>query len=144
MYVCVYVQGFPGGICGKEPACQGRNIREMSSIPGLGSYPGGGNGNPPQYSYLENLVNRGAWWATVHRVCKELDVTEATWHHTYMYICLYICVCVCVCVCIYKYIQSFPGGTSGKNLPANAGDIRDTGSIPGLGRSRGGGHSNPL
>ena len=40
--------------------------------------------------------------------------------------------------------MGFPGGTSGKNPPANSGNIRDTGSIPGLGRSPGGGHSNPL
>ena len=42
------------------------------------------------------------------------------------------------------YQQGFPGGTSGKNPPANAGDIRDVGSIPGLGRSPGRGHGNPL
>ena len=40
--------------------------------------------------------------------------------------------------------MGFPGGTSGKNPPANSGNIRDTGSIPGLGRSLGGGHGNPL
>ena len=40
--------------------------------------------------------------------------------------------------------MGFPGGTSGKNLPANAGDIRDAGSIPGSGRSPGGGYDNPL
>ena len=40
--------------------------------------------------------------------------------------------------------MGFPGGASGKNLPANAGDIKDTGSIPGSGRSPEGGHGNPL
>ena len=40
--------------------------------------------------------------------------------------------------------MGFPGGTSGKNLPANAGDIRDAGSIPGSERSPGSGHDNPL
>ena len=39
-------------------------------IPGLGRYPGGGNGNPLQYSYLENPMDRGDWWATVHGVAK--------------------------------------------------------------------------
>ena len=38
------------------------------SIPGLGGSPGGGNGNPLQYSCLENFMGRGAWWATVHGV----------------------------------------------------------------------------
>ena len=39
-------------------------------IPGLGRTPGGGNGNPLQYSYLENPMGGGAWWATVHGVAK--------------------------------------------------------------------------
>ena len=46
------------------------DIRDASSIPGLGRSPGGGNGNPLQYSYLENPVDRGAWQATVHGVAK--------------------------------------------------------------------------
>ena len=41
-----------------------------SSIPGLGRSPGGGHGNPLQYSCLENLTDRGAWWSTVHSVTK--------------------------------------------------------------------------
>ena len=44
----------------------------------------------------------------------------------------------------YKALGCFPGGASGKNLPANAGDVRDAGSIPGSGRSCGGGHGKPL
>ena len=48
---------------------------DVGSIPGLGRSPGGGNGNPLQYSYLGNLMDRGAWWATVHGVSKELDTT---------------------------------------------------------------------
>ena len=42
----------------------------MGSIPGLGRSPGGGHGNQLQYSCLENPIDRGAWWATVHRVSK--------------------------------------------------------------------------
>ena len=45
------------------------------SIPGLGRSPGEGNGNPLQYSCLGNPRDRGAWWATVHGVSKELDMT---------------------------------------------------------------------
>ena len=41
--------------------------KDMSSIPGLGSFPGVGNGTPLQCSCLENSISRGAWWATVHR-----------------------------------------------------------------------------
>ena len=44
--------------------------RDMGLIPGLGRSPGGGNGNPLQYSCLENPMDRGACWATVHRVAK--------------------------------------------------------------------------
>ena len=46
------------------------HAREADLIPGSGRYPGGGHGNPLQYSCLENLLNRGAWWATIHRVSK--------------------------------------------------------------------------
>ena len=46
------------------------DIRDMGLIPGLGSSPKGVHGNPLQYSCLENPMDRGAWWATVHRVTK--------------------------------------------------------------------------
>ena len=58
---------FPGGSDGKECPC---NEGDPGSIPGLGRYPGGGHGNPLQYSCLENPVDRGAWWAALHRVTK--------------------------------------------------------------------------
>ena len=53
------------------------DIRDGGLIPGLGRSPGGGHGDPLQYSCLENLIDRGALWATVHGVA-ELDTTEAT------------------------------------------------------------------
>ena len=46
------------------------DIRDVGLIPGLGRSPGEGHGNPLQYSCLENPMDRGAWWATVHRVAK--------------------------------------------------------------------------
>ena len=46
------------------------DIRDLGLIPGLGRSPGGGNGNPLQYSCLENSMDRGAWQAPVHRVTK--------------------------------------------------------------------------
>ena len=52
---------------GKESAC---NIEDLGSIPELGRSPGEGNGNPLQYSRLENPMDRGAWRATVHGVAK--------------------------------------------------------------------------
>ena len=49
---------------------QCRRHRDLGSIPGLGRSPGEGNGNPLQYSCLENPLDKGAWWATVHGVSK--------------------------------------------------------------------------
>ena len=51
------------------PASAG-DITDTVSIPGSGGSPGVGHGNPFQYSFLENPMNRGAWWAIVHRVTK--------------------------------------------------------------------------
>ena len=59
--------GFPGGSDGKESAC---NAGDPGSIPGLGRSTGERNGNPLQYSCLENPVGREAWWVTLHRVAK--------------------------------------------------------------------------
>ena len=53
-------------------------LRDAGSIPGSGRSPGGGNSNPLQYSCLENPMDRGAWWATVHGGHKELDPTKVT------------------------------------------------------------------
>ena len=58
---------FPGGSGGKESAC---NAGDPSLIPGSRRSPGEGNGNPLQYSYLENPTDRGAWLATVHGATK--------------------------------------------------------------------------
>ena len=64
--------GFPGGSVVKNlPA----NAGDTGSIPGWGRSSGGGNGNPLQYSCLENPVNRGASWATVHGVTEESDMS---------------------------------------------------------------------
>ena len=59
--------GFPGGSDGKASAYNGGGL---VSIPGQGRFPGEGNGNPVQYSCLENSMDRGAWQATVHEVAK--------------------------------------------------------------------------
>ena len=54
----------------KNPPANAGDIRDTGSIPGLGRSPGGGHGNPLQDSCLENPMDRGAWWATVHGVMK--------------------------------------------------------------------------
>ena len=56
-----------GGSDGKASAC---NVGDPGLIPGLGRSPGEGNGNPLQYSCLENVMDRGDWWATVNGITK--------------------------------------------------------------------------
>ena len=52
----------------KNPPANAGYVRDVGSIPEVGRSPEEGNGNPLQYSYLENAMDRGAWWATLHRV----------------------------------------------------------------------------
>ena len=61
------IKGFPGGSEGKECAYK---AGEPGSVLGLGRFPGEENGNPLQYSCLENPMDRGAWWAIDHEVTK--------------------------------------------------------------------------
>ena len=63
----VLILGFPKSSVSKESDC---NARDTGLIPRLGRSPGGGHGNPLQYSSLWNPMGRGAWWATVHGVAK--------------------------------------------------------------------------
>ena len=65
-------RAFPGGSAVKNMPS---NAEDMDLIPGSGRSPGEGNGNPFQYSCLENPMDRGTWWATVHGVT-ESDTTE--------------------------------------------------------------------
>ena len=81
-------RGFPGGSEDKVYAC---NAGDLGSIPGLGRSPGEGNGNPPQYSCLENPMDGGAWRATVHGVI-ESDRTER--------LMLSLCCCSVAEVCL--------------------------------------------
>ena len=62
------MNGLPWWLSGKESTC---NEGDVGSIPGSGRCPGEGNGNPLQYSCLENPMDRGAWWATVHGAAEE-------------------------------------------------------------------------
>ena len=77
--ILTHIRGFPGGSVVKNLPANARDLREQGSIPGLGRSPRRGDiGNPLQYSCLENPIERGAWQATVHRVAKSGDRTEAT------------------------------------------------------------------
>ena len=119
--------GFPQWLSSTEATCKAGATGDAGSIPGLERSPGGGHGNPLQCSCLESPMDRGAWRATVHGVAKELDVTEQVitggrfiWGMQAVY---------------------FSSGSEGKESACNAGDQA---LIPGLGRSPGGGHGNPL
>ena len=67
--------GLPQWLCREESAYSAGDAGDAGSIPGWGRFPGGGNGNPLQYSCLKNSMDRGAWRATAHRVAKS-DITK--------------------------------------------------------------------
>ena len=74
----------PGGPDGKASAY---NAGDQGSIPGLGRSSGEGNGNPLQYSCLENPMNRGAWWSTVHGITKsQTQLSNFTFYREYGWI----------------------------------------------------------
>ena len=79
-----------GGSDSKASAC---NVGDLGSIPGSGRSPGEGNGNPLQYSCLENPIDGGAWWATVHGVAKSRtrrgDFTHSLTHLIFYYCKIY-------------------------------------------------------
>ena len=108
MYICVYMYmcmciytyththththiyivclGFPGGSDGKAFAC---NSGDPGSIPRLGRPPGEGNGNPLQYSCLENSMDGGSWWAVVHGVAKSRTQLSNFTHSLSMFPCMF-------------------------------------------------------
>ena len=95
--------GLPRWLSGKESSCNAGATGDRSSIPGSERSPGGGHGNPLQYSCLENLMDRGAWQATVQGVAKtgyspwghkELDTIEMTEH-------------TCMCICAYTHTHIY-------------------------------------
>ena len=66
----MYKVDFPNESMDKESTYGAGDIGDSGSIPGSGRSPGGGHGNPLQYSHLENPLDREVWWVTVHRVTK--------------------------------------------------------------------------
>ena len=94
--------GFPGGSDGKNPFA----MWDLGWIPGLGRSPGGGNGNPLQYSCLENPMDRGVWWATVHGIAKNQTwwVTKHT--HTHRFLCIDYDANSSFKICVYLNINN--------------------------------------
>ena len=94
--------GFPGGSDVKVSAC---NAGDLGSIPGWGRSPGEGNGNPLQYSCLENPMDGGAWWATVHGVAKSWTrLSDFTFTLLYVYIHIYSLLHIYIYIYTYIYI----------------------------------------
>ena len=92
---------FPGGSDGKVSAC---NAGDPGSIPGLGRHPSEGNGNPLQYSYLENPMDGGAWLGYSPCVHKESDTTE--WLHFLSFHSITMCFFI-ECPWIVYWISSY-------------------------------------
>ena len=93
---------FSGGSDGKASAC---NSGDLGSIPGSGSSPGEGNGNPLQYSCLENPMDRGAWWAAVRGVAKsrtQLSNSSFSMSHS----CLFACMCCHQCFILVNFVSN--------------------------------------
>ena len=91
--VCMYFPGVPRDWTWHHMLAlraNARGVRDSGSIPGLGRFPGGGNGNPLQYSCWESPIDRGAWWATVHSIAKSWTLLK--WLSMHAYICIYIYV----------------------------------------------------
>ena len=66
----LYIIGLPQWLNSKESACNAGDSGDKGLSPGLGRSPGKGSGSPLQYSFLENSMDKRAWWATVHGVAK--------------------------------------------------------------------------
>ena len=79
-----YSLGLPRWCSGKESTCQCRRLRDAGLIPGSGGSPKEGNGNPLQYSYLENSMDRGVWSQTP-KGHKESDTQRVGHAHTYTF-----------------------------------------------------------
>ena len=68
----------------KKKTANTGDVIDMGSILRLGRFPGGGHGNPLQYFYLENLMDRAAWWTTVHRIAKSQTRLKQLSMHTFI------------------------------------------------------------
>ena len=91
------LMGFPGGSDGKEFACK---AGDLGSIRGLGRYSGVGNGNPLQYSCLENFMDREAWQATIEGVAKSQTQLSTHVSKTSHWVPRLDTLSGCVCECV--------------------------------------------
>ena len=85
IWLCLGIWGFPDGSAGRESTCNAGDAGDAGLNPASWRFPGGGNGHPLQYSCLENSMDRGTWWATVHEASK-----NRTWQSTHRQIHLFL------------------------------------------------------
>ena len=97
----MHLWGFRGNSVGKKSAC---NAGDQGLIPGSGRSPGEGNGNPLQCSWLENPMDGGAWWATVHGVARVRHDLATKLPPPYAHICIYIYAYILDLHILYVYI----------------------------------------
>jgi len=83
LIICFFNEGFSDGTVIKNPPSHAGDARDSSLILRSGRSPGVGNVKPLQYCCLENSMERGAWWVTVHGVAKESDTNEHIHTHTH-------------------------------------------------------------
>ena len=82
-FLNIFTRAFPGGSVVKDPPANAGDARNMGWNPGSGRSHGEGNGNPLQYTCLENSKNRGAWQATVYEATKNWKRLSTHTKHTY-------------------------------------------------------------
>ena len=99
-------RGFPGGASSKESTCQCRRHKTHRFDPWVRKVPGEGNSNPLQCSCLENPMDRGAWWATVHRVTKsQMPLKRFNMHACFWYP-LFLDLALLLSFCLPAHLKS--------------------------------------
>ena len=129
---------FPGGSVVKNLPASAGNAGDTGLTPGSGRSPGGGHGNPLQYSCLENPMDRGAWWATVHEVTKS-QIQLSNWACSQA---MLACMCSCSVASVMPWLFVTPW-TIAHRVPLSTGFCRQEywrglpgpppGAFPGLG-----------
>ena len=116
------IKGLPWQLSGEESACNIGISGDINSIPGSGRSPGEGNGNLLQYFCLENPVDRGACWATVHRVEKSRTLWKRLSMHlnkVMMYLNLFSCSSMCDHIGYFPYFPAINGKMQGIHTVKN-------------------------
>ena len=95
----IFVLSFPNGSASKESTFNAGDTGDAGSIPGLGRFPGEGNGNPLQYSCLENLIDRGVWWATLQLATYFWHLFAFRWWFCCLSYCCFSVTKTCLTLC---------------------------------------------